>query len=109
MKKPIQVLIVDDSAVVRQTIADVLASDPDIRIMATAADPFIAAAKIQEQIPDVIILDVEMPRMDGITFLEKIMTQRPIPVVICSTLTERQSETALRALECGAVDVISKP
>jgi two-component system chemotaxis response regulator CheB len=77
--------------------------------MATAADPFIAADKIRREIPDVITLDVEMPRMDGITFLRKIMTQHPMPVVICSSLTEAGSETALRALEYGAVEIIQKP
>lgn len=107
--KRVRVLLVDDSAVVRQALSNVLASDPEIEIMATAADPFIAAARIEQEIPDVIVLDVEMPRMDGITFLENIMKQRPIPVVICSTLTERGSATALRALDCGAVDVIAKP
>ena len=82
--KPIRVLVVDDSAVVRRTLAEVLASDPGIEIMATAGDPFIAADRIRAETPDVIVLDVEMPRMDGITFLQKIMAQRPIPVVICS-------------------------
>jgi two-component system chemotaxis response regulator CheB len=107
--KRIQVLVVDDSAVVRRTLEEVLASDRDIEVMATAADPYIAADKIRHEIPDVITLDVEMPRMDGITFLQKIMTQHPIPVVICSGLTEAGSETALRALEYGAVDIILKP
>src|SRR5579884_2173604 len=107
--KPVRVLIVDDSAVVRQALSEVLESDPEIRIMATAADPFIAADRIREEVPDVIVLDIEMPRMDGITFLEAIMTQHPIPVVICSTLSERASDTAMRALECGAVDIIAKP
>jgi two-component system chemotaxis response regulator CheB len=102
--KPLRVLIVDDSAVARRTLAEVLDSDPEIEIMGTAADPFLAAARINEEIPDVIVLDVEMPRMDGITFLRKIMEQRPIPVVICSSLTERGAETTLRALEYGAVD-----
>jgi two-component system chemotaxis response regulator CheB len=77
--------------------------------MATAADPFIAADRIREEIPDVITLDVEMPRMDGITFLQKIMSQHPIPVVMCSSLTESGSETALKALEYGAVEIIQKP
>ena len=109
MNKKIRVLIVDDSAVVRRTLEEILSSDPDIEIMATAADPFIAADKIRREIPDVITLDVEMPRMDGITFLRKIMTQHPMPVVICSSLTEAGSETALRALEYGAVEIIQKP
>ncbi|MCP3175664.1 chemotaxis response regulator protein-glutamate methylesterase [Desulfuromonas sp. KJ2020] len=109
MKKKIRVLIVDDSALVRQTLADLLASDPQIEVMATAADPFIAADRLQEEIPDVITLDVEMPRMDGITFLQKIMSQHPIPVVICSSLTGQGTETALKALEYGAVEIIEKP
>ena len=106
---PVRVLIVDDSAVVRQALSEALGTDPGIEIMATAADPYIAADRIRQEIPDVILLDVEMPRMDGITFLETIMAQRPIPVVICSSLSERGSETALRAMECGAVEVIAKP
>lgn len=107
--RKIRVLIVDDSAVVRQTLSSILQSDPDIEIMATACDPYIAAKRIQAEVPDVITLDVEMPRMDGITFLKKIMTQHPIPVLIISTLTEEGSRTALKALEYGAVDVIAKP
>jgi two-component system chemotaxis response regulator CheB len=107
--KPARVLIVDDSAVVRRALTEVLESDPQIQIMATAADPFIAAERIRDEIPDVIVLDIEMPRMDGITFLESIMTQHPIPVVICSTLSEKSSDTAMRALEFGAVDIIAKP
>lgn len=107
--KKIRVLIVDDSAVVRQTMSQILQSDPDIEIMATACDPYIAAKRIQSEVPDVITLDVEMPRMDGITFLKKIMTQHPIPVLIISTLTDEGSRTALKALEYGAVDVIAKP
>ena len=109
MKKPIRVLIVDDSALMRQTLKKILSSDPDIEVMATAPDPFIAAKKIEREIPDVIILDIEMPRMDGITFLHKIMTQYPIPVVICSALTEDGSEATLKAMEYGAVDIIQKP
>lgn len=107
--RKIRVLIVDDSAVVRQTLAEILSTDPGIEIMATAADPFIAADKMRNGVPDVITLDVEMPRMDGITFLHKIMSQHPIPVVMCSSLTEQGSETALRALEYGAVEIIQKP
>jgi two-component system chemotaxis response regulator CheB len=107
--KKIRVLIVDDSASVRQTLKEVLESDPDIEVIATASDPYVAVERIKAQVPDVITLDVEMPRMDGITFLEKIMSQCPIPVVICSTLTEKGSETALAALDKGAVEVITKP
>lgn len=109
MNDKIRVLVVDDSCVVRQTLAEVLESHPRIEIMGTAADPFIAAQKIAHEVPDVIVLDVEMPRMDGITFLRKIMEQHPIPVVICSTLTAGRSETALKALEYGAVEIIDKP
>ncbi|MBI5740178.1 MAG: chemotaxis response regulator protein-glutamate methylesterase [Nitrospirae bacterium] len=107
--KKIKVLIVDDSAVVRQTLEEILSSDPEIEVMATAADPYIAAEKIRRGVPDVITLDVEMPRMDGLTFLQKIMSQHPIPVVICSSLTGEGAETTLKALEYGAVDIIRKP
>lgn len=109
MKDKIRVLVVDDSCVVRQTLAEILESHPRIQVMATAADPYIAAQKIAQEVPDVIVLDVEMPRMDGITFLKKIMSQHPIPVVICSTLTVGRSETAMKALEYGAVEIIDKP
>jgi two-component system chemotaxis response regulator CheB len=109
MRKKISVLIIDDSAVVRQVLEKVLSSDPEIEVMATASDPYIAADKMRYQVPDVITLDVEMPRMDGITFLQKLMQQYPIPVVICSGLTHAGSETALRALALGAVEMISKP
>jgi two-component system chemotaxis response regulator CheB len=109
MPKKVRVLIIDDSASVRQTLASLLSEDPDIEVMGVATDPFMAARKIQEEIPDVITLDVEMPRMDGITFLRKLMAQRPIPVVMCSSLTEAGSETLLQALEAGAVDIILKP
>ncbi|MBM9614929.1 chemotaxis response regulator protein-glutamate methylesterase [Desulfobulbus rhabdoformis] len=109
MNKPIRVLIVDDSAVVRQTMSEILSSDPEIEVMATANDPFAAAARLKEEIPDVITLDVEMPRMDGLTFLQKIMSQHPLPVVMCSSLTGDGSASAMKALECGAVDIITKP
>jgi two-component system chemotaxis response regulator CheB len=109
MKDKIKVLIVDDSAVVRQTLEEVLSSDPQIEVMATAADPYYAAEKMKHELPDVITLDVEMPRMDGITFLQKIMSQHPVPVVMCSSLTGSRSETALKALEYGAVEIITKP
>ena len=107
--KKIRVLIVDDSAVVRQALAQILESDPHIEVMATAPDPFVAADKIRCEVPDVITLDVEMPRMDGISFLELLMSQHPIPVVMCSSLTEKGAATALRALECGALEIIQKP
>jgi len=105
----IRVLIVDDSAVVRQTLSDVLSGDPEIEVIATAGDPFVAAERISEEVPDVITLDIEMPRMDGLTFLQKIMSQHPIPVVICSSLAEEGTQSALKALDYGAVDVIAKP
>ncbi|PTX99102.1 chemotaxis response regulator protein-glutamate methylesterase [Opitutus sp. ER46] len=109
MPRKIRVLVVDDSASVRQTLKAILESDPGIEVIATASDPFVAVQRIAEQVPDVMTLDVEMPRMDGITFLEQIMRQHPIPVVICSSLTDDGSRTALAALERGAVDIISKP
>ncbi|MBF0233766.1 MAG: chemotaxis response regulator protein-glutamate methylesterase [Desulfamplus sp.] len=109
MKNKIKVLIVDDSALVRQALSDVLSSDPEIEVMATASDPYVAASKMKIQVPDVITLDVEMPRMDGITFLQKIMSQHPIPVVICSSLAGEGSATAFKAFEHGAVDIIQKP
>jgi two-component system chemotaxis response regulator CheB len=108
-RRKIRVLIVDDSATVRQALIDLLSGIADIEVMATAADPFIAATHIQHEVPDVIILDIEMPRMDGITFLRKIMAQRPIPVILCSSLTESGSETSAEGLAAGAVDIIAKP
>lgn len=107
--KKIHVLIVDDSAVVRQVLSEILNSDPEIEVIGSAADPYIAAEKLRTVIPDVITLDIEMPRMDGITFLHKIMTQHPLPVVICSSLADENCETTLKALEYGAVDIITKP
>ncbi len=107
--KKYRVLIVDDSAVVRQTLTSIFQSDKEIEVMGTASDPYVAAHKIQEEIPDVITLDIEMPRMDGLTFLRKIMTQHPIPVVIISSLTDKGSQTAIRALEYGAISIITKP
>jgi two-component system chemotaxis response regulator CheB len=109
MTRKIRVLVVDDSASVREILSRVLKSDPAIDVIGTAADPYVAAKRISEEIPDVITLDVEMPRMDGITFLRKIMSQHPIPVVMCSSLTEEGSATLMQALEAGAVDVILKP
>ncbi|UCH80372.1 MAG: chemotaxis response regulator protein-glutamate methylesterase [Nitrospiraceae bacterium] len=109
MRNRIKVLVVDDSAVVRQTLQKILDTDPQIDVIATASDPYAAANKIKQQVPDVITLDIEMPRMDGITFLKKIMTQHPIPVVVCSSLTVKGSETLLKAMEYGAVEIIEKP
>ena len=105
----IRVLVVDDSASVRQTLSSILNADPDIEVMGTASDPFAAARRMQDEVPDVIILDIEMPRMDGITFLRKIMAERPTPVVICSTLTEKGARTTLEALAAGAVAIVTKP
>lgn len=109
MEKKIRVLIVDDSAVVRQSLSSILESDPDIEVMGTAADPIIAVKKIMKEVPDVITLDIEMPRMDGLTFLRKIMSQHPIPVVVISSLTTEGTEVAMKALEYGATEIIGKP
>lgn len=109
MGEKIKVLIVDDSAVVRQTLSSILEADPQIEVMGVAADPYFAANKIAHEVPDVITLDIEMPRMDGLTFLRKIMTQHPIPVVIISSLTTKGTETGIKALEYGAVEIITKP
>ncbi|MBE0617406.1 MAG: chemotaxis response regulator protein-glutamate methylesterase, partial [Proteobacteria bacterium] len=107
--KTIRVLVVDDSALVRQTLTDILESDPEIEVMGSAPDPIVAAERMRQEVPDVITLDVEMPRMDGLTFLRKLMAQHPLPVVICSSLAESGAETTLRALEYGAVEIIQKP
>lgn len=107
--KKIKVLIVDDSAVIRQSLTHILNSDDEIEVIATAADPYIAAAKLAEDKPDVITLDVEMPRMDGLTFLRKLMSQHPIPVVVISSLTAKGTESAILAMEWGAVSVLKKP
>lgn len=105
----IQVLIVDDSAVVRQVLTAVLDREPGIHVAGTAADPIFAMERMNKNWPDVVILDVEMPRMDGITFLKKLMSVRPTPVVICSTLTERGAETTMQAMGAGAVGFVTKP
>jgi two-component system, chemotaxis family, protein-glutamate methylesterase/glutaminase len=105
----IKVLVIDDSAVIRQTLTTLLNQDPDITVIGVAADPYIAVSKIAEEVPDVITLDVEMPRMDGLTFLRKIMSQHPIPVVIISSLTDRGTESAIMAMEYGAIAVMKKP
>ena len=105
----VKVLVVDDSALVRQTLSEILNSDPEIEVIGSAADPFLAAERMKTMIPDVITLDIEMPRMDGLTFLQKLMSQHPIPVVMCSSLAELGTETALKAMEYGAVDIITKP
>jgi two-component system chemotaxis response regulator CheB len=105
----IRVLIVDDSALVRQMLSKILGTDPDIEVVDTAQDPFMAREKIKQLNPDVLTLDVEMPKMDGVTFLSNLMRLRPMPVVMVSSLTERGADITLRALELGAVDFVSKP
>jgi len=107
--RKIRVLIVDDSASVRQVLKQILETDPQIEVMGVASDPYVAVERLKTEVPDVITLDIEMPRMDGLTFLEKIMSQHPIPVVICSTLAGAGSDAALAALEKGAVEIIAKP
>jgi two-component system chemotaxis response regulator CheB len=107
--RPIRVLIVDDSAVVRKLVSDALKSDPDIEVVGTAIDPYAARDKIKELNPDVLTLDLEMPRMDGLTFLKIVMEQRPLPVIIMSSLSQRGSDFALEALRLGAFDVLAKP
>lgn len=107
--EPIKVMAVDDSAVVRQVMAALLGNDPTITFLGAFADPIFAQRAMAQQWPDVILLDVEMPRMDGITFLQQIMTTRPTPVIICSTLTTRGAAMTLDALEAGAFEIIEKP
>lgn len=107
--RKISVMLVDDSAVVRQVLLAILETAPDIEVIGVASDPIFAMDKLARQWPDVIVLDVEMPRMDGLTFLRKIMAERPTPVVICSSLTEKGAETTVQALSAGAVEVITKP
>ncbi|QET06485.1 chemotaxis response regulator protein-glutamate methylesterase [Cupriavidus pauculus] len=106
---PIRVLVVDDSAVVRQVLVGLLAGAPGIEVLHAVADPLLAMERMRVQWPDVIVLDVEMPRMDGITFLRKIMAERPTPVVICSTLTEKGARTTMEAMAAGAVSIVTKP
>jgi two-component system chemotaxis response regulator CheB len=108
-QKKIRVLLVDDSAVVRQVISGLLNSAPDIEISAAVSDPIFAMKRMEKDWPDVIVLDIEMPRMDGLTFLQKIMKERPTPVVICSTLTDKGADTTLQALSLGAISIITKP
>jgi len=109
MNKKVKVLIVDDSAVIRQLLSMLLSEDPEIEVVGTAGDPLIARDRIKALNPDVVTLDVEMPNMDGVTFLRKIMTLRPMPVLMVSTLTQAGAETTLEALEIGAVDFVAKP
>jgi two-component system chemotaxis response regulator CheB len=107
--RPIRVLIVDDSALVRKAIGDALARDPELEVVGTAPDPYVAREKIARLDPDVITLDLEMPRMDGLTFLRILMKHHPLPVVVVSSLAQAGSQAALEALEAGAVDVLAKP
>jgi two-component system, chemotaxis family, protein-glutamate methylesterase/glutaminase len=107
--RPLEVLIVDDSAVVRQMVSKLLDAASGIHVMAAVSDPLHAIERMKHQWPDVIVLDVEMPRMDGITFLKKVMSERPTPVVICSTLTEKGAQVTMDALAAGAVAIITKP
>ena len=107
--KPIQVMVVDDSAVVRQVLTSLLNAAPGIEVLHAVADPVLAIERLKQAWPDVIVLDVEMPRMDGITFLRKIMSERPTPVVICSTLTDKGAQTTAEALAAGAVSIVTKP
>jgi two-component system, chemotaxis family, protein-glutamate methylesterase/glutaminase len=109
MPKMIKVLIVDDSALVRQVLREIFQTDPLIEVLDSVSDPYQAAKVIQNVLPDVITLDIEMPRMDGLTFLKKIMSQHPIPVVIISSLTAKGTETAIKAMEYGAIEIITKP
>ncbi len=105
----IRVLIIDDSAVVRETLSSLLAQEKGIEVVATAPDPIIGEKKIEQFSPDVLILDIEMPRMDGLTFLRKLMSSRPIPTIICSGKTDSGGKGALKAIELGAVEIITKP
>lgn len=107
--KKITVLIVDDSVLIRQMFHEILSSEPDIEVVGTASDPLDAREKIKQLNPDVLTLDIEMPKMDGLTFLEKIMTLRPMPVIMASSLTQKGAEETIRALEIGAFDYVSKP
>lgn len=104
-----KVLIIDDSALIRQLLGEILSSAPELEVVGAAADPYIALQKIERLKPDVLTLDVEMPRMDGLTFLEKLMRSHPMPVLMVSSLTEKGCETTLRALELGAIDFVTKP
>lgn len=108
MKKLIRVLVIDDSALVRQTLTTIINSDRHLEVVGTASDPYFAAQKIKTLLPDVITLDVEMPRMDGLTFLKSLMAQYPIPVVIVSSLMQKGSQLALRAMDLGAVEIVAK-
>lgn len=109
MAKKISVLVVDDSALIRKLLTEIINLQPDMHVVAVAPDPLVARELIKQHNPDVLTLDVEMPRMDGLDFLERLMRLRPMPVLMVSSLTERGSEVTLRALELGAIDYIAKP
>ncbi len=109
MSTKIKVMIVDDSALVRQVITQAISRDPSIEVIATAQDPIFALEKLKNQWPDVIVLDIEMPRMDGLTFLKKIMAEHPTPIIICSSLAEKGAQVTMEALAAGAVSIITKP
>src|SRR5512138_2776434 len=107
--RKIRVLIIDDSAIVRRILSDALAAEPDLEVVGTAPDPYVARDKILSLAPDVLTLDIEMPRMDGLTFLTRLMRFRPLPVVVISSLAGPSCRKAIEALECGAVEVLAKP
>lgn len=107
--RPIRVMIVDDSAIVRQVASEAINAQPDMTVLATAVDPLFAIDKMRKEWPDVVVLDIEMPRMDGLTFLRKLMAERPTPVVICSTLVESGAKASFEALSAGAVGLVTKP
>ena len=109
MSTKTKVMIVDDSALVRQVITQAISRDPSIEVIATAQDPIFALDKLKTQWPDVIVLDIEMPRMDGLTFLKKIMSEHPTPIIICSSLAESGAQVTMEALAAGAVSIITKP
>lgn len=107
--RPVRVLIVDDSALIRQLLTNILSADPEIQVVGTAPDPIVAREKIKTEMPDVLTLDVEMPRMSGIEFLERLMRLRPMPVVMVSTLMQPDGEMTRRAIALGAADYVAKP
>jgi len=109
MSKRIKVMIVDDSALVRQVVSQAISREPDIEVIATAQDPVFAMEKMKSHWPDVLVVDIEMPRMDGLTFLKKVMAEHPTPVIICSSLAERGTQVTMEALAAGAVAIITKP